>query len=71
VRTCRSDREEFITLPRKQNGILADVPQQHLSGGDIGYRNTLREIGTGRVRLLLCHWTSPALQGQFCTYLSI
>ena len=35
MQTCRADRKEFVTLPRKQHGILVDVSEEHLPSSDI------------------------------------
>jgi hypothetical protein len=53
------DREEFVTATRKQNGMPADVPQQHLAIGNRVGCSTQCQIGTGRFRIVTAHVNLP------------
>jgi hypothetical protein len=55
VGTGRPDREEFATAACHQDGIVADMPGKQVSVREITGRDSQRQIGAGRCRLLCAH----------------
>jgi hypothetical protein len=53
--TGRADREEFITVAREQDSVLANVPGEHVSVRDIIDRDPQCEVGANQLRLLCAH----------------
>src|SRR5258707_14183802 len=55
VRAGRADREEFIAAAREEDWLLAHMSAEHASIGEVIERDSFREIGTRRIRLLCAH----------------
>jgi hypothetical protein len=55
VGTGGPDREEFRTAAAQQDGVIADMPSKHVSIWDIIDRDSQRQVGTGRLRLVCAH----------------
>jgi hypothetical protein len=55
MRTVRADRKEFIAAAREQDGVVANMPGEHVSVRETADRDSQREVGAGRLRLICAH----------------
>jgi hypothetical protein len=69
VGTGRPDREEFTGVVRQQNGVVADMPDEHVPVRETVDRDSQCQVGTGRLRWLCTHRglpMPPNQEGQLC-----
>jgi hypothetical protein len=53
--TARADHEELVAAAPEQDGVVTDMPGEHVSVREIIDRDSQRQFGTGRLRLLCAH----------------
>jgi hypothetical protein len=54
--TARADREELVAAAPEQDGVVTDMPGEHVSVREIIDRGSQRQFGTARLRLLCAHY---------------
>ena len=56
-----ADREHVGAAAHQQHRLVADVADELAAIGEFGERNSLRQIGAGRLRLIFGHSVLPAV----------